>query len=259
MYNKNGLVLTNAHVVEGASRVDVYFYKNTRPHRGQILGRSTCDDLAAVKVNAPNVKPVTLGDSDQLKPNQQVISLGYSNSFIPGRTLTSTPGTVLWLHLNRNPSNDQIALNSALHPGDSGGPLLNLRAEVVGIDFARLRHDFGTSFAISINSARQVVQTLATGKDQNWLGIDVVELDPFFARENDVGVDTGVLIQSVTVGGPADLAELKVGDVIQKMGNTAVDSFEAMCDVVKSTRSGTAIQVTVQRGEEQVTTSIKPR
>jgi S1-C subfamily serine protease len=231
VYDGLGHIVTNYHVVEGASRVEVDFMSGYKTY-GTVIGTDLDSDLAIIKVNAPaeELHPVVLGDSDSLKVGQTVIAIG--NPFglngtmtvgiisALGRTLESerTSPTV-----GNFKAGNIIQTDAAINPGNSGGPLLNKAGEVIGINRAIRTTNFtdageplnsGIGFAISINIVKRVVPFLISdGKyDYPWLGIASTDLGLVQIEALGLKTFTGVYVTKVDAGGPAEKAGVKVGD-----------------------------------------------
>jgi S1-C subfamily serine protease len=211
-----GSVLTNNHVVREASRVEVTLQDGSS-YAGTVIGRDALSDLAVLKVDAPadRLQPVTLGDSGSLKVGQLAVAIG--NPFGHTRTLTvgvvsglgrPIPGSYRRLML------DMIQTDAALNPGNSGGPLLNSRGEVVGINTAVERDQPGVGFAVPVNRAKRFLPEMLAGKSVRhpWLGISGVDVTPFLADEHGLPAQRGILILEVVPGGPAAQAGLRGSD-----------------------------------------------
>ncbi len=215
IFQAEGLILTNAHVVEQTSRVTVGL-KDGRRVQGKVVGLDPVTDLAVVRLEGAGPWPVaSLGNSDALQVGDWAIAVG--NPY--GLDNTVTLGIIS--NLNRNVSKlgitdkrlDLIQTDAAINPGNSGGPLLNADGEVVGINtLVRSGPGAGLGFAIPINRARSIVrQLLATGRVSHaMIGVGLDEVKPGANQ----GVDRGAVVMSVTPGSPAERAGLRKGDVI---------------------------------------------
>jgi Do/DeqQ family serine protease len=264
--NANGEILTNAHVVSGADKVTVTL-KDGRSFQGKVLGADSVTDVAVVKIDAPDLPSVSLGDSDRIQPGEWAIAIG--NPL--GLDSTVTVGIIS--ATGRSSSQvgipDQqvrfIQTDAAINPGNSGGPLLNQRGEVIGMNTAIIKGAQGLGFAIPINKAKSVAQQLISqGKvDHPYLGVQMVGLTPEVKQNLPakfrVSSDQGVLVVAVQNNSPAAAAGLKAGDVIVKLNDKAVDKPDNLQQLVQSTnvgdklqleidRSGQALKVTVQIG-----------
>jgi 2-alkenal reductase len=275
--DKDGHVITNFHVVQGASELVVAFPSGIKAV-GEVIGEDTDSDLAIIKVDAPpeELHPLTLGDSDQLRPGQIVIAIG--NPF--GLNGTMTTGIVSGLgrtldSLNEAPggqffsAGDLIQTDAAINPGNSGGPLLNLNGEVIGINRAIRTFNFteeaepvnsGIGFAISINIVKRVVPSLiANGSyDYPYLGISSPSDIPLELAEN-LGLEKaiGVYISAVADDGPADQAGLVESDVIVSINDVEVRNFgDLISYLFNHTAPGDTVLVSFVHNGEQLETEM---
>ena len=220
----DGLILTNAHVVRGAQEVNVKL-TDRREFRAKVLGRDDKTDVAVIKIDAKGLPTLPLGSSQALMPGEWVMAIGspfgFENSVTAG--VVSAKGR----SLPDDSAVPFIQTDVAVNPGNSGGPLLNARGEVVGINsqiYSRSGGYQGLSFAIPIELATHVQQQLvATGKvDHARLGVTVQEVNQAFADSFKLPKPEGALVANVEPGGPAAAAGLKSGDVITKVDGQPV-------------------------------------
>ena len=219
VWDTDGHIVTNNHVVESARRIVVSFADDTTVE-AELVGADTDSDLAVIKVDVPasRLHPVELGDSDALRVGQRAIAIG--NPF--GFEQTMTTGIVSALgRMVRQQSGfslpQLIQTDAAINPGNSGGPLLDSHGRVIGVTtliFSRSGTNAGVGFAVPVDTVKRVVPPLvATGRYADpWLGITGVSITPPLAEELDLTVDQGVLVQAVVQGGPAAKAELNGGN-----------------------------------------------
>jgi Trypsin-like serine proteases, typically periplasmic, contain C-terminal PDZ domain len=227
-----GLVLTNQHVVEGASEITITFSGNKK-YSGKVIGQDKELDLALIKIDAAEqFTALTLGNSDKIRVGEWVIAIG--NPYGLDHTVTagviSAKGRPMKIE-NRSYRN-LIQTDAAINPGNSGGPLLNTRGEVIGINTAVNVSAQGIGFAISINTARDVLEELINqGKiDRAYMGAYLSNMDENMARYLGVS-NRGVLVVEVVPGGPADKVGVKKYDVILTVDNTdlgTADDFQAI-------------------------------
>ena len=265
IFAEEGLILTNAHVVERSDQVEVSL-TDGRTLAGTVVGLDSVTDLAVVKVASPTPLPVApLGDSDALEVGDWAIAVG--NPF--GLDNTVTMGIIS--NLNRNISKlgitdkrlELIQTDAAINPGNSGGPLLNAAGEVVGINtLVRSGPGAGLGFAIPINRAHSIAEELIrTGKVSHaMVGIGLRPLTPELAREFNRNSDRGfqlperqgVLIINVLPLSPAEQAGLRAGDVILAAGGTSVTESEELLKAVEAAGVGGRLRLTIWRqGREQ--------
>lgn len=291
VYDGQGHVITNFHVVEGATTIEVRFMSGFMSY-GTLVGTDTDSDLAIVKVDAPaeELHPLPLGDSDALKVGQTVVAIG--NPF--GLDGTMTVGIISALGrtldaIHETPdgrpftAGDIIQTDAAINPGNSGGPLFNTNGEVVGINRA-IRTVSSTStgepvnsgigFAISVNMVKRVAPVLIeTGKyDYPFLGISSMDsLSLEVVKELGLGSFTGAYVTDVVAGGPAELAGIKAGttstaitglfgggDLIVAIDGRDIRTFdELLAYLITNKGPGDTVTLTVLRGSEKVDVPIK--
>ena len=255
LFSSDGLLLTNAHVVEGADQLTVGLSD------GQVIGKDALTDLAVVRLSGSGPWPTaTLGDSDQLQVGDWAIAVG--NPY--GLERTVTLGIIS--NLNRNVSQlgisgkrlDLIQTDAAINPGNSGGPLLNADGEVVGINtLVRSGPGAGLGFAIPINRARSIAsQLVSRGRASHpMVGIS---LSPVPAASPGSAPRAGAVVRSVQPSGPAQRAGVRVEDVIVAINGTTMRSPAEVVSAVERHGVGEPLRMTVRRGERQLTLSVTP-
>ena len=260
IFDAKGLLLTNAHVVEGADQLTVGLSDGRRvPAR--VVGKDNLTDLAVVRLEAPGPWPVAdLGNSDRLSVGDWAIAVG--NPY--GLESTVTLGIIS--NLNRNVAQlgisgkrlDLIQTDAAINPGNSGGPLLNADGEVIGINtLVRSGPGAGLGFAIPINRARTIAQQLvSSGKARH--PVIGIRLSPVPRPTPTSPVPPGAVIRGVQPGGPADRAGLKVDDVITRLDGQAVADPAAVVSSIERRGVGASIVLEVKRCQELVTIDVKP-
>lgn len=270
IYNKEGLVLTNAHVVDGADTVTVVL-RDGRELKGKVLGADPVTDVAVVRIEGANNLPtVQLGDSDSLKPGEWAIAignpLGLDNTVTAG--IISATGRSSAQVGVPDKRVGFIQTDAAINPGNSGGPLLNQRGEVVGINTAIIASAQGLGFAIPIKTAQRIAdQLMANGKvNHPYLGIRMATLTPELKKQiNDdpnsnvtVDDDKGVLIFRVERNSPAAKAGLRSGDVIKKINGNGVTTADQVQQAVEGSSVGGTLQVEVRRNGQTQTIAVQP-
>ena len=254
-----GYILTNNHVVENATEIEVRL-SDGRRFKAALVGRDGRTDLAVLKIENPaGPLPVAdLGDSDRLRVGQWAIAIG--NPFGLDRTVTvgiiSATGRT---HVGVAAYEAFIQTDASINPGNSGGPLLNLDGRVVGINTAIVSSGQGIGFAIPINLARDIMtQLIARGKVvRGWLGVAIQDLSPELAAGFGVKEDAGVLVADVMKDGPAAAAGLQPGDVIVEFGGAAIKDVPDLQKRVAAVEPGRVAPVTVMREKRTVTLSVK--
>jgi serine protease Do len=234
---KDGIILTNYHVVQNASKLFVNF-SDGRQMEGNVVGVDERADLAVVSVKGNDYKAIKIGDSDDAMIGEWAIAIGNPFlNFINDAHPTVTVGVISALDRNFAPSEGvyyqgMIQTDAAINPGNSGGPLVNASGEVIGINTfiytgsSANKGSIGIGFAIPINRARRVAEELITyGKRrQLWTGISVQDVNRSLALALGYDGTEGVVIVSVQPGSPGDKAGLKTGDIIKQMGNRVIQS-----------------------------------
>jgi serine protease Do len=246
----DGYVLTNAHVVADSDEVTVRL-ADSREFKGKIVGVDTRTDVALLKVNASGLPTVKLGNSEQLKVGEWVAAIGSPFGFV--NTITAGIVSAKGRSLPDESFVPFIQTDVAVNPGNSGGPLLNLKGEVVGINsaiYSRTGGYMGVSFAIPIEVALDVTKQLqATGKvTRGRLGVQIQALTPELAKSFRLENTNGVLVASVEPGSPADKAGLQAGDVILTFNGKPVQNANELPRVVAATKPGTTVALEVWRG-----------
>lgn len=254
----NGFIVTNNHVIEDASRIEVVLYDNTRYH-AKIIGTDPSTDLALLKVKAENLPFVPFGDSDKLEPGDWVLAVG--NPF--ELTSTVTAGIVSAKARNigvlRDRNNLQvesfIQTDAAVNPGNSGGALVNLRGELVGINTAIATSTgmyAGYSFAIPVNLVQKVVDDLNLyGQVQRGLlGVQIESVNAMLAEELGLTVNRGVLVRRVNTNSAAAAAGIQPGDVITEVAGSEVGSVSELQERVARYRPGQEISIAWLRNGE---------
>jgi serine protease Do len=248
--SSDGYVLTNAHVVADSDEVIVRL-ADSREFKGKIVGVDSRTDVALLKVPATGLPTVKLGNSENLKVGEWVAAIGSPFGFV--NTITAGIVSAKGRSLPDETFVPFIQTDVAVNPGNSGGPLLNLRGQVVGINsaiYSRTGGYMGVSFAIPIEVALDVAKQLqATGKvTRGRLGVQIQALTPELAKSFKLPNTNGVLVASVEPKGPADRAGLQPGDVILSFEGKPVNSANELPRVVAATKPGTTVTLDIWRG-----------
>jgi S1-C subfamily serine protease len=263
LFTPDGFMLTNSHVVERATRVRATFADGASCG-AEIVGRDPDTDLAVLRVDAPSVAPATLGDSTKLRPGQLVVAIGNPLGF--ASTVTSGIVSALGRTMrsqNGRPIDAVIQTDAALNPGNSGGPLVDSRGEVVGINTAIISGAQGICFAVPVSTAHLVIpQLIADGRVRRaWIGVSgqSIQLSRRRVQLNHLSAPGAVLITEVTPGSPADDAGLRARDIIVGFADNVVSRIDDLQRLLTRERIDRATTITVLRDGAQVTRWIMPR
>jgi len=263
--DKRGYIITNYHVIQKATTIDVVLF-NGQVLPARLAGGDQPDDLAVLQINPAQTQLTIalLGDSSRLKVGQSVLAIG--NPL--GITQTVTSGIVSALERAVSTIPDAIQTDAAVNPGNSGGALVNLQGDLVGIPTSvTIDPQFktpanGVGFAVPSNRVAFIApQLIDAGRVINSgrasLGVKVTDVDPILASQNGLATDRGALIVALTPGGPADKARLNAGDVIVQINNTQVNGIASLSDALVSRKPGDTVVVYVYRGNQQLTFNVK--
>lgn len=263
----DGLVLTNAHVIEGATLIEVDF-ADGQSVEARLIGSAPESDVALIKAEGieGEVQPAELGSSDELLVGDEVVAIGNALNLgsepsvttgivsQTGRSINAPDGSVL---------DDLIQTDAAINPGNSGGPLINAQGQVVGINTAILADAQNIGFALEIDSIRALIDDLQAGRDAEKeravLGVstlDVARIDPAVASRFSITATSGAFVQSVNAGSGAEVAGLLPGDVIMEVDGRRIRGSNDVGQAVRSKDSGESVTMTIEReGREQTITA----
>jgi serine protease Do len=265
--SKEGLILTNNHVIEGATRVVVSLYGEDadQEYEARIVGRDPLTDSALIELAEPPDHTLTVaqfGDSDQVKPGDWVMAIG--NPF--GLTHTVSVGVISALgrpfQVATGRSQEMLQTDAAINPGNSGGPLLNVRGEVIGINTAiysdmRQAGNIGIGFAVPINAVRELLPQLRTGKiTRGMIGVSVQAVPRDALQEFGLKERRGALVGSVSPGGPASKAGIEPGDIILQVNDRPIANRDELVRTVVNMKPGTTVPVRVLRDKQERTLNV---
>jgi S1-C subfamily serine protease len=280
--DREGHILTNAHVVDGAQKIEVTLGNtdSAQPVSAEVVGRDPSTDVALLKVDAPSdeLHPLPLGDSSEVNVGDPVVAIG--NPFALDRTATAGIVSALQREIkapNGFTINDVIQTDAAINPGNSGGPLLDGHGRVIGIN-SQIESpngggNVGIGFAVPINTVRQVSQQLLASGDVKhaFLGISGADVTPQLADVLNLSVKQGALVQSVVPGGPAAKAGVKGGnatvsidgqrvraggDVITEVDGQAVSGMDEVAGTIADKQPGDQVELTLAHGPDTRTVTV---
>jgi S1-C subfamily serine protease len=262
LFTPDGFILTNSHVVHDAETIMVVI-PDGRRYQAQLVGDDPDTDLAVIRIHAPNLQPVLLGDSQNIKVGQLVIAIGNPYGFqctvtagvvsALGRTLRSYSGKLI---------DSVIQTDAALNPGNSGGPLVTSRGDVIGVNTAVIMPAQGICFAIGIDTAKFVVASLIKDGKVRRSSVGVagqnVQIHRRIVRFYDLPTESGVMVVSVQPDSPALRAGLRGGDIIIGFGGTHVSGIDELHKLLTREKVGISFPIAIIRGTEKVMLFIVP-
>lgn len=256
---EDGYVVTNYHVVSGASSVEVTLY-NGDTYDATVIGGDSDYDVAVLKINASGLQPVTLGESADVNVGDTVLAIGNPLGEL---TFSMSQGIVSScdraINVDGTPFN-MIQVDCSINPGNSGGPLVNLYGEVVGIVSAKYSTYSSTTveglgFAIPISDVRSIITDIMENgavTDKAYMAITAGTMNEQMAAQFNIDVTEGVFVYSVVEGGAGDKAGLRLGDVITKMGDKTLTSRQDLSAAMKGYRAGDTVTLTVYRSGQYI-------
>jgi S1-C subfamily serine protease len=266
VFTPDGFILTNSHVVHGATKIDVALMDGGR-FQAQLIGDDPDTDLAVIRINAPNLVPVNLGTSSSIRVGQLVIAIGNPYGFqysvtagvvsALGRSLRAQSGRLM---------DGVIQTDAALNPGNSGGPLVNTRGEVVGVNTATILPAQGICFATSIDTAKFVAgRLIRDGRiSRSYIGFagQNVPLPRRIVRYYQLAVESGVLVVSFenkTIASPAKEGGILTGDIIVEFDEVPIRGIDDLHKLLTDERIGRKTAVTVIRGTQKLRLAVIPK
>ncbi len=261
-FTPDGFILTNSHVVQGAQEMEVTL-TDGQTHRARLIGEDPDSDLAVIRVDEGTFQPAALGSSQALRVGQLVVAVGNPLGFQAtvtagvvsalGRSLRSRSGRLM---------DNIIQTDAALNPGNSGGPLVNSRGEVVGVNTATIMSAQGLCFAIAIDTAKRIAsQILLFGKvKRRYIGIggQNIDLPRHVVRHFELPGKQGILVVGVEEKGPAHQAGLKEGDVIVEFGERTVETMDDLHRFLSDEKMESIPRLSVIRRSEKLHLRIAP-
>jgi S1-C subfamily serine protease len=253
--SRDGLILTNNHVVGGVEKINVTLHSN-QVVEGTIVGASASQDVAVIKIPVNDLPAAQLGDSDRLRVGQRVYAIGNPFGLAGGPSVTS--GVISAVNRTIESGSGLIEglvqTDAAINPGNSGGPLVDVAGRVVAVNTAIIPYAQGIGFAIPINAARSVTAEITTkgAAQKPWLGIVGLTLTPQAARYYNLPTERGVLVTKVASGSPAEAAGMAEGDIILQIANTQTKAIEDLVAEVHKHRAGEVVRVfALRNGRER--------
>lgn len=255
--NSDGTVLTNNHVVEGASDITVTL-NDKREYKAKVLGRDPKTDLAVIKMEGKGTfKAAALGDSSVTRVGEWVVAIG--NPFGLSNTVTAGIVSAKGRIIGAGPYDDFIQTDAPINPGNSGGPLLNMRGEVVGINTAIAPQGQGIGFAIPVNTAKTLLPELVSKGTvtRGYLGVNIQDITEDLAKSLGLAGAKGALVAEVVDGSPADKAGVKRGDVITGFAGKEISDIHQLTSLVAVTPVGQEAPLKIKRDGKDMTLKVK--
>ncbi len=262
IFDSEGLLLTNDHVIRGAGKIEVTLKGRDKPYQAEVVGSDYNLDLAVLRIKDPEGEAfpvVPLGDSSAVRVGDWVIAVGNPYGLDHTVTVGVISATGRPLHIDQRTYTELIQTDAAINPGNSGGPLLDLLGRVIGINTAVDTAKQGIGFAIPIDQVKRVLDELMEeGKIiRPWLGVWIQGLDEHLAQYFKVPDNRGALITDVVPGGPAERAGLQPGDIIRSVGDRQVEKPGDLLEVIRAHRPGDTLVLKTLRGGRQLYISVK--
>jgi serine protease Do len=257
--SKEGQILTNNHVVEGADKITVTL-SDGKTYEAQVLGKDPTFDLAVIKIDPESdLTILELGDSDSIEVGEWVVAIGNPYGFEHTVTVGVISAKNRSIHAQGINFDGFLQTDAAINPGNSGGPLIDMDGKVVGINTAIVPYAQGLGFAIPVDMAKQIMNDLVTyGKvKRGWLGISVQNLTKEFADAYNIKEESGVIVGDVFTDSAAERAGLRRGDVIVSVNNETVKDVQWFVNKVRAQSPGATLRLKVVRNGRSTTVTAK--
>lgn len=257
--SKDGLIITNEHVVHGANEILVTF-ANEKSYKATVKGADPMSDLAVLKIEADDdLVPAVLGDSDKVKIGEGVIAVGSPYHFQQTVTYGILSGRGRTLSDQSKDFADLLQTDAAINPGNSGGPLVNSRGEVIGINTAIIPYAQGIGFAIAINTAKNIADQLLTQGhvSRPYLGVMMRDLNSQLAAYLQIEQTQGILIVGVQRQSPAQEAGLRIKDIITGFDGQEIKKSDDLRNMLKKVKIGDTVNLKIIRDDREISVAVK--
>jgi serine protease Do len=255
--DKEGFIVTNNHVVEGADQIKVRL-SNEKEYEATVVGRDPKTDLALIKIEgAKDLVPLPVGDSDAQEVGTWVVAIG--SPFGLEQTVTAGIVSAKGRIIGSGPYDDFVQTDASINPGNSGGPLINMNGEVIGINTAIVASGQGIGFAIPINMAKDIIAQLKSKGEvtRGWMGVGIQDLTPELAEYYKVNGENGVLVTQIFEGDPADKAGIKTNDIITAVNGEPVTSSRELSRRIAALGVGQKAKITIMREGREKTVTVE--
>ncbi len=249
--DKDGLIVTNNHVVENAEKIKIKL-KDGKEYNAEIIGRDPSTDLALIKVPSGNNLPVLpFGDSNALKVGQWVVAIG--SPFGLEQTVTAGIISAKGRVIGSGPYDNFLQTDASINPGNSGGPLIDMNGQVVGINTAIVASGQGIGFAIPINLAKSIIDQLKSKGEvtRGWIGVVIQDLTDDVAEYYGIQDKKGALVMDVLKGNPADIAGIQPKDIILEISDKKIETSRDLTNLVANVPVGEKVKITVLRNNKK--------
>jgi serine protease DegQ len=262
LISKEGLILTNHHVIEDADKIEVVL-GDGRKTTAELIGSDPDTDIAVLKINLPDLpEPIVLGNLSNVHVGDVVLAIG--NPFGVGQTVTSGIVSALGRdHLGINTFENFIQTDAAINPGNSGGGLVDTQGRLIGINtaiFSKSGGSMGIGFAIPVNLAKQVMESIVANGSvtRGWIGVEPRELNPEIIAAFKLPKDAkGILISGVLKNGPAELGGVKPGDVLKEVNDKPLEDVRSLLNAVAALTPGDSAKLLVDRKGQSIVLSVQ--
>lgn len=257
--SKDGYILTNDHVVEGAKQISVLVKGHKKPYEAKLVGADPSLDLAVLKIQGNDFPILPLGDSNRIRVGNWVIAIGSPFGLEDTVTIGVISAKERPLEIDGRTFEHLLQTDASINPGNSGGPLLNLKGEVIGINTAINAQAQGIGFAIPTSTVKAVMDELIQqGKVKRpWLGVQIQPVTQDIANFLGYEGSTGAVIYGVVSGGPAAKAGIKEGDIVLSIDGTKVETPDDLITIMQKKKVGSKVTVEVFRRGKTITLDVE--
>ncbi|SHE90733.1 S1C family serine protease [Desulforamulus putei] len=257
--SKDGYILTNEHVIEGAQRISVLVKGYKKPYQAKLVGADPSLDLAVLKIDGNDFPTLPLGDSNRIRVGNWVIAIGSPFGLEDTVTIGVISAKERPLEIDNRTFEHLLQTDASINPGNSGGPLLNLNGEVIGINTAINAQAQGIGFAIPTSTVKAVLDELIEqGKvKRSWLGVQIQPVTPDIANYLNFEGSGGAVVYGVVPGGPAQRAGIKQGDIILSIDGSKVESPDDLIKLIQKKKVGSKVEVEVFRQGKTIKISVQ--
>jgi serine protease Do len=255
--DREGYIVTNNHVVDGADEVKVKL-ANGKEFDAKVIGRDSKTDLALIKINgSSDLQPLKMGNSDDAKIGSWVVAIG--SPFGLEQTVTAGIVSAKGRIIGSGPYDNFIQTDASINPGNSGGPLINMKGEVIGINTAIIASGQGIGFAIPVNTASDVIPQLKSKGQvtRGWLGVSIQDITPELAKSFNLKEKKGALVADIVKGAPADIAGIERGDVIVEFDGKEITESKDLPRIVAAVPVGKNVTIKLLKNGKIISKDVK--